>query len=81
MTLASEIETRLRASFDPKHLEVFDESEAHRGHGGYSPDGSHFRVKIAAEALEGKSRIAKHRAINAAVADLFPRIHALVIEA
>ncbi|MBY6046842.1 BolA family protein [Vannielia litorea] len=80
MTLALEIETRLREAFAPTSLEVLDESEAHRGHGGYSPDGSHFRVRMVAEALEGKSRVAKHRAVNAAVADLFPRIHALAIE-
>ncbi len=80
MTLAFEIETRLREAFAPQSLEVLDESEAHRGHGGYSPDGSHFRVRMKAEALEGKSRVARHRAVNAAVADLFPRIHALAIE-
>ncbi|MBS8227569.1 BolA family protein [Vannielia litorea] len=80
MTLASEIETRLQQAFAPRSLEVLDESEQHRGHGGYSPDGSHFRVRMEAEALDGKSRVAKHRAVNAAVADLFPRIHALAIE-
>lgn len=81
MTLALEIEAKLREAFAPERLEVIDESEQHRGHGGYSADGSHFRVRIAAAALEGKSRLQKHRAINGAVAELFPRIHALAIEA
>lgn len=69
-------------SFDAQFLEVIDESEDHRGHAGYPEGGqSHFRVRIKADELTPLSRIARHRAIHAALGpDLIGRIHALAIE-
>lgn len=83
MAKADEIATRLRAAFTPATLEVVDESEQHRGHGGWQEGGeTHFRIRIAAQAFEGQSRLARHRAIHAALGeDLIARIHALAIEA
>ncbi|MFN0194867.1 MAG: BolA family protein [Aestuariivirga sp.] len=77
------IEAKLRAAFDPAALEVIDESHLHAGHSGSHPNGeSHFRVKIAAQAFAGKSRVDCHRAVNAALAEeLKTRVHALAIEA
>ncbi|MCA0400749.1 MAG: BolA family transcriptional regulator [Proteobacteria bacterium] len=68
---------------DPVTLEVIDESENHRGHGGWREGGeTHFRIRIAARGLDGLSRVACHRRINTLLADEFARgLHALAIEA
>lgn len=86
MTLGPVGETlshKLKQSFSPQHLEVIDESGLHAGHAGAHPHGeSHFRVDIVSEAFSGKSRIERHRMVNAAVASLLEaRIHALAIRA
>ncbi|MDJ0630962.1 MAG: BolA family protein [Rhodobacter sp.] len=82
MRVADEIETRLRAAFAPSALEVVDESEQHIGHAGYQEGGqSHFRVHIRAEVFGPMSRIARHRAVHAALGkDLVGRIHALALQ-
>ena len=82
MTRAEQITTRLNDAFDPEHLDVVDESEMHRGHAGFQEGGeSHFRVAMRAASLEGKTRIAQHRAVHAAIgAELLSEIHALSIE-
>lgn len=79
VTKAEKIEQRLRAAFQPRRLEVVDESEMHRGHAGYQEGGeSHYQVVIAADAFAGMTRIARHRAVHAALgADLVAQIHAL----
>jgi BolA protein len=81
MTRGERIEERLRAAFQPRLLEVVDESERHRGHAGYQDGGqSHFRVTIAADAFAGQSRIARHRAVYEALGrDLVAEIHALAL--
>jgi BolA protein len=82
MTVAAEIETRLRDAFAPLALVVEDQSERHRGHAGWRADGeTHFHVSIAAGAFDGMSRIERHRAIHAALGpDLIGRIHALSLD-
>ena len=77
-----EIRERLAAQFAPRHLEVLDESEGHRGHAGWREGGeTHFRVRIGAAAFAGMTRIARHRAVHAALgAELVARIHALALE-
>ncbi|MDK3017959.1 BolA family protein [Pseudodonghicola flavimaris] len=77
-----EIERRLSEAFAPELLEVVDESEQHRGHAGYAEGGeSHFRVRIRAAPLSAMGRLARHRAVHAALgADLLGRIHALALE-
>lgn len=82
MGIVSEIEQNLTAAFSPRVLEVVDDSEAHRGHAGFQEGGeSHFNVKISAEAFSGMSRLARHRAVHAAIgADVIARIHALALD-
>jgi len=77
------IRGRLTEAFAPASLEVVDESHLHKGHAGHRPEGdTHFRVRIAAEAFRGKTRVESHRLINAAMKDEFARgLHALAIEA
>ncbi|MEM1237457.1 MAG: BolA family protein [Pseudomonadota bacterium] len=81
MGMVEKIEAKLREVFEPTELSVIDESEAHRGHAGYQEGGeSHFRLTIASASLDGKTRVAKHRAIYAALGpEIMERIHALAI--
>jgi BolA family transcriptional regulator, general stress-responsive regulator len=77
------ITNKLREAFAPESLDVTDESHLHEGHAGHRPGGeTHFRVYIVSPAFEGKSRIERHRLINAALAaELAGSIHALAIRA
>jgi BolA protein len=74
---------KLTAAFAPENLEVLDESDQHKGHAGHRPGGqTHYRVYIVAEAFSGKSRVARHRMINEALAaELKGGVHALAIHA
>lgn len=82
MTIADEISDRLQTAFSPDRLEITDDSEQHRGHGGWREGGeTHFTVRIRAAAFAPMSRIARHRAIHAALGpDLVGRIHALALD-
>ena len=77
------ITEKLTAAFAPESLRVVDESHQHQGHAGHRPGGeTHFRVYIVAEAFRGKSRIERHRMINAALdRELAGGVHALAIHA
>jgi BolA family transcriptional regulator, general stress-responsive regulator len=82
MRTADEIHARLTEAFTPVMLSVADESEQHRGHAGWRDGGeTHFRVTMQAPALAPMSRIARHRAVHAALGpDLVGRIHALTLD-
>ena len=80
---AQAIEAQLRASLDPLHLEVIDESAAHAGHMGANAEGfgTHFRVRIASRAFTGKSRVARHRLVYDALQNFIAQgLHALAID-
>jgi len=83
MTISEEIRQRLEARFAPDLLEVADESESHRGHGGWREGGeTHFRVRIRAGELGPMSRLARHRAVHEALGpELMARLHALAVDA
>lgn len=82
MSKRQEIEDRLREAFAPSELEVVDDTESHRGHAGFTEGiESHFNVMIRSEAFGGKSRLARHRAIHAALGpELIASIHALALD-
>lgn len=73
---------RLRAALAPSALELVDDSEKHRGHGGYNPAGeSHFSLVIESAAFAGKSRVERQRMVYAALGELMDaRVHALSIK-
>ena len=81
--VATEMLARLTAALAPSHVELVDDSEAHRGHGGYNPAGeSHFSLWIESPAFAGKSRLERQRMVHAALGDLLDqRVHALSIRA
>jgi BolA protein len=74
---------RLQTALAPTRIELVDDSEQHRGHGGYNPSGeSHFRLAIESPAFEGKSRVERQRLVYAALGELMrDRVHALSIKA
>jgi BolA protein len=77
------ITEKLRKAFAPESLRVEDESHRHEGHAGHRPGGeTHFALYIVSEAFRGKSRLERHRMINAILAgELAGGIHALAIQA
>ena len=81
--VATEMLKRIGAALSPTRIELSDDSEAHRGHGGYNPSGeSHFTLTIESPAFAGKSRVERQRLVYAALGDLMrERVHALSIRA
>lgn len=81
--VATEMLRRLNSALSPTRIELIDESEQHRGHGGYNPQGeSHFLLRIESEAFDGKNRVERQRLIYNALGDLMKeRVHALSIRA
>lgn len=77
--IAEGMRAKLEAALAPERLEIVDDSEAHRGHGGYREGGeSHFNVEIVAAAFDGKSRIARQRMVfDALREEMAGPVHAL----
>jgi len=81
--VASEMRRRLAEALSPTRIELIDDSEKHRGHGGYNPAGeSHFSLLIESPLFQGKSRVERQRLVHAALGELVgERVHALSIRA
>lgn len=81
--VATEMLARLNSALSPTRIELIDDSEQHRGHGGYNPAGeSHFSLNIESPTFAGKTRVERQRMIYAALGDLMrQRVHALSIRA
>ena len=82
MTVAEQIDQKLRQAFNPASLEVLDESYLHEGHAGARPGGqSHFRVTMISVAFEGKSRVQRQREVYQVLAEeMKAQIHALAMD-
>jgi BolA protein len=82
-SLAKFIDETLTRELRPQTLTVTDESDQHAGHAGHRPGGqTHFRVDVVSDGFTGKSRIERHRLVNALLAEAFERgLHALAIKA
>ena len=83
MSVRDIIVEKLAKRFAPQRLEVVDDSRRHAGHAGARPGGeTHFNVYIVSSAFDGKSRIERHRMVNATLSEeLAGGIHALAIRA
>jgi BolA protein len=89
--VAGRITEILREALEPTQLDVIDESHKHAGHAHVvsragtagAPGETHFRIKVVSEVFLGKSRLDRHRQINALIAgEMGPdKVHALAIEA
>lgn len=81
--VAREIRARIEAALQPTALDLIDDSEKHRGHGGYrGEDGeSHFTIRVESPAFAGLNRVQRQRLVYRALGDLMhERIHALAME-
>lgn len=83
MSIKQTIISKLTDALAPVQLDVIDESDKHKGHGGWREGGeTHFRVRIVSPSFSGQNRVARHRAINELLAaELAGGVHALAIEA
>ena len=81
--VAREMIRRLEDALKPSRLELTDDSEQHRDHGGYNPAGeSHFSLVIESAQVAGKSQVDRQRMVHHALGDLLDaRVHALSIKA
>ena len=81
--VATQMLRRLDSALSPTRLELNDDSEQHRGHGGYNPAGeSHFSLRIVSRAFAGKTRLERQRMVYSALGELMrERVHALTIRA
>lgn len=76
--MRTRIEAKVRAAFEPAHLEVIDESHMHAVAEGAE---SHFRLLVVAEAFEGRSAVQRHQAVYRALAEeMRDHIHALGLQ-
>ena len=81
MSIAAEIESRLRAELAPLQLDIRDDSADHAGHAG-AREGGHFHVAVVSDRFTGLQRLARHRLVYHCLSDLMQRgIHALAIDA
>jgi BolA protein len=86
ISLRERMEVKLRDAFASTDVQVIDESHKHAGHivhEGGAPHGgeTHFRVRIVSPAFAGKSRVERHRAVNALLAgDFAAGLHALALD-
>ena len=83
MSVQSTIREKLSAHLQPTRLEVINESHLHAGHRDAPGTGeSHYRVLIEAPIFAGKTRLERHRLVNAVLAaELEGKVHALAIAA
>jgi BolA protein len=81
--VAAEMIRRLTEALRPVQLDLEDQSAHHEGHAGHDGRGeSHFALTIKAYAFTGLNRVARQRAVYAALGDLMrERVHALTIKA
>ena len=82
-TVAEEMHTLLSEAFAPTRLEVINDSAQHHGHAGDDGSGeSHFTVVIEAAGFASMTRLARQRAVIAALGDIVgQRVHAVAIKA
>ena len=81
-TVAEEMRALLEEAFAPTNLEIINDSHHHAGHSGDDGSGeSHFTVVIEAAAFASMSRLARQRAVIAALGDIVgQRVHAVAIK-
>lgn len=86
MQVRAAMERKLTDALAPTRLVIVDDSAKHAGHAhrmtepGHAPGigETHFKIEIVSAAFEGKSRVERHRLVNAALAEeLAGPVHAL----
>lgn len=68
------------AVLEPLEVTIDDDSAKHAGHPGAAGGGGHYRLRVISTRFSGESKIARHRLVYDALADLMQReIHALAM--
>lgn len=82
MSIKSEMIARLEAALSPVSIDLRNDSHHHAGHMGDDGSGeSHWHLTLVSTAFAGKTRVAQHRMVHAALgADIMGSIHALGLE-
>jgi BolA protein len=78
---ADRLSAVLTRSFAPTLLRITDDSARHAGHAGARPGGeTHYSVLLVSPAFRGQSRVARSRAVHAALESEFQGgLHALAL--
>lgn len=70
------------AALDPEKIEIRDESPRHAAHEGAKSGGGHYFLTIVSPMFSGKSAMARHRLVYAALGEMMRKdIHALSVKA
>ncbi|MBB5692556.1 BolA family protein [Muricoccus pecuniae] len=79
---AARLRAALLDAFPGAEVVVRDDSALHAGHAGARPGGqTHYAVRVVAPGFAGMSRVARSRAVHAALAQEFSGgLHALALE-
>ena len=78
MTIAEQIESKVREALKPSHLELHSESHMHAG----PATESHFKLVVVADEFEGMSPVKRHRRLYQLLAEeLAGPVHALAMHA
>jgi BolA protein len=79
--VATALQRKLAAAFQPANLLIEDESARHAGHSGAHEGGeSHFRVRIVSSAFAGLSRVERQRRVYQVLAEeIEGGVHALAL--
>ena len=81
MTVEDQMKVRMQAAFAPEVLEIVNDSHLHAGHSGDDGSGhSHYSIRLRSPVLAALPRVARHRAVHAALGDLNERIHAIALD-
>ena len=82
MRVTKIITEKLQKAFEPVSFELIDESEHHRGHGGWREGGeSHFRLRMTSARFTGQGRVQRQRSVNKVLAEeRAGPVHALAME-
>ena len=82
MSRVERIRVALQAALAPSRLVVTDDSHKHAGHEGARDGRGHFDVQIVSQAFAGRSPLARHRMVYAALGRMMVTdIHALSLHA
>ncbi len=81
MSAEASMREKLMIGLTPTRLDIINESELHAGHRSSPGTGeSHFRIVVVSPEFSGKSRVERHRMVNALLAEeLAGRVHALAL--
>ena len=78
--MENKIRVILKEKFQPRLLEIINESGKHHGHA-HAKAESHFFVRLQSQLFEGKSTLQQHRLVYEALKDIVPQqVHALRLE-